>query len=804
LKRLFLYFFAVTLLSLFSFDAKAAENGVIRGKVIEEVGALPIPFAVISIFESTAEQPLLTIQTDENGYFRFNNLKTGTYKVKVSYVGFASLFVNEIIITDKDFDKNLGNLKLSSEQSNLNEVVISAPKPLVEFGADVITYNVGSSVLAEGSTATDVLKNVPMVQVDIDGNATISGKRSTRVFIDGKPSDYMTSNIADLLNVLPSDAIEKIEVMTNPPSKYSGDGEGILNIVMKKGFKVGFNGNIGVTAGLQGNKNTNANASYRGKNYNLNGSAAYRQNIGTGTSESYRTNFFPDTTFYYNQFNKNRNENNGGNFRLGLDWDITPKQNLRLSTNYNINNSNSNAGNDFYYINEALEPTRLRNQLNLGDGNSNNFVFNADYNLQTDTVGGKLTMGVTLNTNANSDLRSYNRTYAFPANLNPSLQQNDNEVSNRGLNFNLDYDKPVFDKRDQLEFGIAYNYRKNDNDLLVENFNYQTEQFVTNKNLTNKFFYNENILSGYASYNYRKNGWGLKGGLRGEYTDVNFDLSTGTSYHVSPYLSLFPNISLNHFFKKRYNFGATYSVRINRPRENALNPQVNNSDTLNISFGNPDLSPAYTHQMDFSFGAFGQKWSFTPRISYSTSRGVIERYRTVKKNGVSESTYDNVGTNNSFSLMLIGNFRPTNKISANGNFSVIQSKYISKLNTSLNRDGLSLRASLGFSMQLPYKTAFESNLNYANNISAQGRNKGSINSSFGARKSFFKNTLSARISTNDPFGRKNNNSFNQGTNFTSQSYSTNNSSNVTFSLNYRFTKVKMNKVVVPPPPPAKQ
>jgi len=803
LKRLLLYFFAVTLLSLFSFDAKAAENGVIRGKVIEEVGALPIPYAVVSIFESTAEQPLLTIQTDENGYFRFNNLKTGTYKVKVSYVGFASLFVNEISITEKDFDKNLGNLKLSSEQSNLNEVVISAQKPLVEFGADVITYNVGSSVLAEGSTATDVLKNVPMVQVDIDGNATISGKRSTRVFIDGKPSDYMTSNIADLLNVLPSDAIEKIEVMTNPPSKYSGDGEGILNIVMKKGFKVGFNGNIGATAGIQGNKNTNANASYRGKNYNLNGSAAYRENIGKGTSESYRTNFFPDTTFYYNQFNNNRNKNNGGNFRLGLDWDITPKQNLRLSTNYNINNSNSNSGNNFYYIDEALVPTRLRNQLNLGDGNSNNFVFNADYNLQTDTTGGKLTMGVTLNTNANNDLRSYNRTYAFPTNLNPSLQQNDNEVSNRGLNFNLDYDKPVFNKRDQLEFGIAYNYRKNDNDLLVENFNYQTEQFVTNKNLTNKFFYNENILSGYASYNYRKNGWGLKGGLRGEYTDVNFDLSTGTSYHVSPYLSLFPNLSLNHFFKKRYNFGATYSVRINRPRENALNPQVNNADTLNISFGNPDLSPAYTHQMDFSFGAFGQKWSFTPRISYSTSRGVIERYRTVKKNGVSESTFDNVGTNNSFALMLIGNFRPTNKISANGNFSVIQSKYNSKLNTSLNRDGLSLRASLGFSMQLPYKTAFESNLNYANNINAQGRNKGSINSSFGARKSFFKNTLSARISTSDPFGRKNNNSFNQGTNFTAQSYSTNNSSNVTFSLNYRFTKVKMNKVVVPPPP-AKQ
>ncbi|MES2417918.1 MAG: outer membrane beta-barrel protein [Bacteroidota bacterium] len=802
MKELVPNFLALIFLSLITFSTSAAENGVIRGKVVEEIGALPVPFAGVVVYDSNTDQSLFTMQTDENGYFKFINLKTGTYKIKVTFVGFTNLFVNDIIITDKDFDKNLGNLKMSSESSSLAEVVISAPKPLVEFGADVITYNVGSSVLAEGSTATDVLKNVPMVEVDIDGNATITGKRSTRVFIDGKPSDYMTSNIADLLNVLPSDAIEKIEVMTNPPSRYSGDGEGILNIVMKKGFKVGFNGNIGVTAGLQGNANTNANASYRGKNFNINGSGAFRQNIGKSNSESYRTNLFPDTTFYYNQFNHNRSENDGGNFRLGFDWDITPKQNLRLSTNYNLNHNDSQSGSDLYYLNEEHEQKRQRNQQNLGDGNSNNFVFNADYNLKTDTIGGRLSIGLTVNRNSNSSLRSYHTIYPFPIKntLKPSLQQNENDIGNRGLNFNLDYDKPVFNKRDQLEFGIAYNYRKNDNDLQVQNLNFQTQEYVNNKKLSNKFFYNENILSGYASYNYRKNGWGLKTGLRAELTDVNFDLSTGDSYNVDPYLSLFPNISINHFFKKRYNFGATYSIRINRPRENTLNPQINNADTLNISYGNPGLLPAYTHQMDFSFGAFGQKWSFTPRVSYSKSSGVIERYRIVNSNGVSESTFDNVGTNHSLALMLIGNFRPTRKISTNGNFSIIQSKYSSKLNSALNRDGLSVRASMGFSMQLPYKTAFESNINYANNINAQGRNKGSINSSFGARKTFFKNRLTTRVSTNDPFGRKNNNSFNQGNNFISESHSINNSSNVTLSLNYRFTKVKMNKVAIPPAP----
>ncbi|MFN0255932.1 outer membrane beta-barrel protein [Pedobacter ureilyticus] len=800
MKNLFTLIFSIFFIFPFLTKSQTIDKGTIRGKVIEEVGAMPIPFAVVSVFESGAEQPMITFQTDENGVFKFSNIKLGTYKLKVSYVGFAPLFVNEIIVSKADFDKNVGTLKLATEQNNLNEVVITAEKPVIEVGADVITYNVGSSILAEGSTATDVLRNVPMVEVDIDGNTTISGKRSTRVFIDGKPSDYMTSNIADLLNVLPSDAIEKIEVMTNPPAKYSADGEGIINIVMKKGFKVGFNGNVGIAAGTQGNTNTNANASYRGEKYSLTAGGAFRTGINKSSSENYRTNFFPDTTFYYNQFNNARSESDGGNFRLALDWDINKKQNLRVNTSYNLNSSDSWSGNDFYYINQEEITKRLRNQVNLGDNNSQNFVFNTDYSLATDTSGGKLTVGFTVNMSNNNSLRSFERSFAFPTNLNPSLQQNDNEIGNKGINFNLDYDKPVFSKRDRLEFGIAYNYRKNENDLLVENFNYQTQQYITNTGLSNKFFYNENILAGYVSYNYRKDGWSAKTALRSEYTNVNFDLSTGETYNVSPYLSFFPSLSLNRFFNKRYNIGATYSVRINRPRENTLNPQINNSDTLNISYGNPALDPSFTHQFDVSFGAFGQKWSFTPRISYSRASGVIERYRFVNPNGISESTFDNVGTNYSLALMLIGNYRPTKKISANGNLSIIQSNYTSTLNSALNRGGISIRSRAGFSMQLPYKTAFEANLNYNNNVSAIGRNRASINTSFGARKSFLKNTLTARISANDPFRGRRNATFNEGLNFFSNTYGVSNTNNIVFNLNYRFTKVKTNKVNVPPPP----
>ncbi len=608
----------------------------------------------------------------------------------------------------------------------------------------------------------------------------------------------MTSNISDLLNVLPSDAIEKIEVMTNPPSKYSGDGEGIINIVMKKGFKIGFNGNVGVTSGIQGNANANSNVSYKSSTYSLNASAAYRRNVNKNTNTSFRENFFPDTAFYYDQHNGSRNVSSGGNYRAGLDWDITPKQNLRLSTNFNTNSSNNNSDNLFNYLNEDRTLTRIRDQVNSGNGSSRNVVFNADYGFQVDTSGQKLTMGITFNSSGNQDYRLLDRKYTFPVVASPTLQENNNDVGNTGLTFNLDYDKPAFKKRDLIELGLQYNYRRNDNDLLVQNYDFDQQQYIVNSGLTNKFLYNENIFSGYGSYNYKKNGWGIKTGLRAELTDVKFDLSTGDAYHVKPYLSFFPNISLNRFFRKKYTLGATYSIRINRPRENSLNPQINNNDPLNISFGNPDLSASYTHQMDVSFGAFGEKWSFTPRLSYSTSKGVIERYKTVFSSGISQTTYDNVGTNHSLSLILIGNYRPTHTLSANANFSVIQSGYTSKLNSSLNRNGMSLRGKAGLSMQLPYKTAFESNLNYANDINAQGRTKGSITTGFAARKVLFNNRLNARINVSDPFGKRNNSSFNEGTNFRLNSYSTSNSSNVTLSLNYRFTRVR--KLTIPPPP----
>jgi hypothetical protein len=780
--------------------AQTTDKGVIRGKVVEEIGGLAIPYAVVALTEISSGVPLQTLQTTETGNFIFEKLKSGIYSVKVSYIGYNNVLLNGIEINASDNEKNVGLIKLSGAQSNLNEVVITGDKPLIENDGDIITYNVGSSIYAEGSSAVDILKDVPLVEVDIDGKPTISGMRSTRIFINGRPSDYMTANITDLLNVLPSDAIEKIEVMTNPPAKYSADGEGIINIVLRKDFKVGFNGNLGAGVNSMGNRNLNTGASYRGKNYAFNGGGSIRQSFAKSSNKNYRTNFPGDTTYYYNQFSNTDGDGDGYNVKLGLDWDIDKKKknNLKISTTLSKNNWDSETLNNFYYINEEFVEKRLRKQQNSSATSAGTFVVSADYSLRIDTSGQKIDVHVTANSNDNSGDRIYDYKYEFPANLSPYLQQNDNQIANKGVNFNVDYEKPFFNKRDRLEIGVALNIRQNDNDQNVDVYNFRRSEFTRNDRLSSNFIYNENILATYGSYSYRTKEWTARAALRAEYTNVNFDLVDLETYNVNPYWSIFPSGSLTRRIRKNITLGMSYGLRVNRPRENTLNPQINNADTLNISYGNPNLTPSYTHQLALNFGFYGASWSFNPRVTYSRATKVIERFRFVDPSGVSETTFDNVGSNYYLSYILVGNYRPTKNISINGSFTLVQSSYKSALNQALNRDGFSVRSRLGTSVQINKSAAFEGSLNYADNMVAQGRNRSSITTALGFRQNFLKNKVSARISATDPFRSRRTYSFSEGLNFYAESFGQNRTNNFVFNLSYRFSKIKTNKVVVPP------
>src|SRR5690606_4489622 len=218
-----------------------------------------------------------------------------------------------------------------------------------------------------------------------------------------------------------------------------------------------------------------------------------------------------------------------------------------------------------------------------------------------------------------------------------------------------------------------------------------------------------------------------------------------------PYHNLFPNISINKSYKKKYNFGLSYSMRITRPREYALNPLVDDTNQSNISFGNPGLKPSYTNQFQLSFGTAGAKWSFTPRLNYTTTDKIIERFR-ISDDSV---TYENLGSNQALTLSLFGNYRLGKMITLTGGYTISRRSYQSKSALQRPSSGYSQRGNMTVFGQLPYSVTLEGQLNYYTNALAQGKNSASLTTNFGFRKTFFRNKLSARFAVSDPFADRN-------------------------------------------------
>ncbi len=794
-KYVFLIFFLLFGLTVFAQTNK--EVGNVSGSVKDEATGEVIDFAGISIYKIESENAVKNFMTDIEGKFSFNDLPYGTYKIKASFMGYQAKTIEEIVINADNSDAKV-DIKLTPNTATvLEEVVVKASKPVVEFGADTITFNVDQSVYAEGSTATDLLRTVPMVTVDPDGKPTIAGKVNTRVFIDGKPSDYTSETLIDLLTVLPSEAIQKIEVITNPEARYSADGDGIINIVLKKGYSLGLSSGVSYTMGTLGNYNGTGYAAFSNKKITVNGSYSFRHNPSISGSDLNRTNYnaASNVSSYMNQNSYARNENNSHNARASINWDITPLQNLRSSVNLNTSDGLGNSSLDDYRLNASQVQTQFIDQGILTNSSANSLTFNADYTLRFKRKKGQsLSAGLTFFNNGSFRDRDLTREdFRSNGNKYETSQYRSNDINTNRFELNVDYTRNLT-KFATLSLGSQLTLGNNINDQYVTGFDF-TNNIDTLSRLTNEFGYRENVYAFYGSYRVRtKSRWTFRTGVRSEITDINFTQTAVSSVDPRPYHNLFPNISINKSYKKKYNFGLSYSMRIARPREYALNPLIDDTNQSNVSFGNPGLKPSYTHQFQLSFGTAGTKWSFTPRLNYTTTDKIIERFR-ISTDSV---TYENLGSNQALTLSLFGNYRLGKMITLTGGYTVSRRSYQSKSALQKPSSGYSQRGNMTVFGQLPYSVTLEGQLNYYTNALAQGKNSASLTTNFGFRKTFFRNKLSARFAVSDPFADRNFfESSDVLTNTGGRYYQERNvlskTKNYTFTVGYRFMNNKKQK-----------
>ncbi len=790
--------------SLYLHAQVANQSGTLSGKLRSEANDEVIDYAIVNLINNKNVADVKTFMTENDGQFLFEDVQFGTYQVKIGFVGFKTMIIKDVVIDKDNINQNFGILKLKQEVNSLEEVVVTHEKSLIEFNGDTITYNVDQSILSAGSTASDVLKNVPMVSVDIDGKPTIAGKMNTRIFLDGKPSDYTAATMTDLLNVLPADAIARIEVINNPDVQYAADGDGILNIVLKKGYKIGLNGAISLTGSTLGDYNANLYTAYRDETLSLSGSYGFKESFSNYDTDIFRTNSNSTgmITSFYNQLSNGENSGNGHNARGSMDWDLTKKQNLRVSLNLNATDDHGFSHLDDYRLNASNIETELRLQDINSDRNARNGIFNADYRYIINKKNESLTAGFVYYQNSQSQGRDLYRITQKPNGTSgiPTTQRNANDIGNRRMEFNVDYKKPV-SKYSNISVGLQTTLNKNGNDQVVSDYDIQAMEFKVRPLLTNEFIYKEDILSAYGSYNIRtKSRWSLRLGVRTEYTSLDLVEAKHAGDNPKPYFNAFPNVSLNKVYKKRFNFGLSYSKRITRPRENMLNPLIDDTYQTSVSFGNPGLLPSFTDQYQFSIGAFGTKWSFTPRVSYAISNRIIERYRIASDS----LTYGNLATNKNLTFNLYGNYRPTKAITMAGGVSLSQVAYESKSTLIRDSKGTSFRFNGSLTGQFPYQIAAEGQFNYANNANSQGYSKNSVTQGIGIRKTFMANKLLLRFMATDPFSNRKTNSFtralpsnpliNSGNTFTQDVNRLSSTTNYNLTLSYRFTKVGRNTV----------
>lgn len=575
-------------------------NEVVTGKISDNLGKA-YKAATVILHKAKDSALVKTDITDADGKYGFANIKPGSYFVTATAVGFVQ--ANSVIFTYADGQPvSVPTLTLQPVSKDLKGVTVSGKKPLIEVKADKVILNVEASINATGSNAMELLQKSPGVIVDKDDNISLKGKTGVQIYIDGRPSQMGSTDLAALLRSMNSADIESIEMISNPSAKFEASGNaGIINIKLKKDKRFGVNGNfsVGAAMGKTLKNNNSLSLNYRNKKTNWFGN--YSNNFGK--NEGYIDLYRIQADSIYDQHSIQPGVGNSHNFKVGTDLTLNKKSTLGFIVNGNVGN---NFGNSSSYtlispINSAiLARTLVAN--NLTDRTRTNFNFNSNYRF-ADTSGHEL------NIDANYGIyrakaNSYQpNTYYFANGTlqNQSIYKNNTPSDIDIYTLKVDYEQNL--KKGKLGYGGKFSYVKTTN--VFDSWNVKGGQDVKNIYQSNNFNYTENVNALYGNYN-RPLGkrYSLQAGLRLEQTN-----SEGNLQQLVPkpddnvkknYLGFFPSAALTYTPNQINQLTFTYSRRIDRPSYQDLNPFENRLDTLTYQKGNPFLTPQYTNSFEIN------------------------------------------------------------------------------------------------------------------------------------------------------------------------------------------------------------
>jgi outer membrane receptor protein involved in Fe transport len=679
--KLHIPLFFLFLFSFFAANAQqSAPGGSVSGKLVDAATNKPLDFATVSLVRSSDKHPVKAIQTDLNGNFSLPGLDKGVYLLRVTFVGYLTYIKDSIAITPQKMNIQLGSLKLHQGKGMLKEVVVSAQKSQIKLGIDKKSFNVEQSLVSQGGSVTDLLANVPSVQVDVDGNVSLRGSTNVKILINGKESALTGGDITDILQSIPASAIETIEVITNPSSKYQAEGDsGIINIILKKNVQKGFTGSASGSAGNNSTYNGTLSLAYQNGKFNIYSNYSYRHGdrIGNGTIDK-TTDETDGPVQTQDQVTNQKFVYSGQNIRSGIDYNITPKTTISFSNNINIRNR------DVYQtgptvINQDGNILQQVIQNNVSNGGGTNLDFSLDLDHKFKKKNEELTANIDFGYDKNNNFDDFNSYYYYYVNPSyfQSTQNNTTLGTQRNLNVQGDYTLPL--KNGKLEAGVRSTINNSDNNFISDTLSSATGAFNYDPFLSNRFLYKQSIEAVYTNYQHSFGSFSVQAGLRLEDAFINTQLidSTTTKYKQD-YFRVYPSVFLTEKLSENQTLQLSYSRRVTRPTSRQLSPFLNESNRLNYSEGNPDLLPEDTHSFELSYINYWKSITLTSSLYYRLTYDNIQQI-TVPLTPTNKDTtlteYQNVKSASNAGYELIAKISPSSKLDLTANVNIYY-KYI--------------------------------------------------------------------------------------------------------------------------------
>jgi ferric enterobactin receptor len=781
----------------------------ITGTITDASTSKAVEYASVGLTDQLTNKVVNGAVTDTAGNFEITGLTPGTYTVRIDFIGYQKKELKDIIIQAGGKSLSLNTIAMTPSVKMLAEVTVSGHAAIVENKIDKIVYNAANDITSQAGVALDVLKKVPQVSVDIDGNVELQGNPNVRFLINGKPSSVFGNSLTDALASIPASQIKSIEAITSPGAKYDAQGTGgIINIILKDNRLQGINGSINLSAGTR-LENGSVNLNFRRNNFGINAFFSGNKQLSSGTpgtQDRLSTNATDTSTTRLLQRGNQDFQRSGYRSGVGFDWTLSKKDNLTGSVGYNNFSSKSAGITDiaqtvFNAGNLPVSSTEL-----IRHSNSNGGISAVDWSLnyikKLKKEGKEL--NVLYSSSFGKPHNNYSQIQNYISEPVPYAGTSGNTPGNdRQTNISIDYTHPLTSKL-TIETGVKTVLQDINSIADISVLKPALNQFVPDPTQSYHLNYNMKIYAGYLSTAFSMFNWlNVKAGARFEHTEVKIDYP---NTFIPSYNNLVPSLIFSHNFKNDQSLKLAFTRRIERAEYREINPFMNLSDPYNITAGNPLLKPEIGNNFELGYNKpFNNGGSIYIALIERINTSDVKPYTTFYPSYmIGDSTYQNVsvtnrqniGTEYNSGLSVSGSMPLTDRLNIRGNFIVTQKRVVNNLLAADNvTNGTNWRFNLNATYQLPKELILEGFGNYSSAINTiQGKRPQQLTYNFAFRKQFYHKNASIGFTATNPFTKY----ISQVTTIRTSNYLTTNTVLVPYrsfgiSLTYKFGKLEFKK-----------